>query len=471
MKLSSLVLICLISIVEAGRFKNLRRDKPTNPPPTDRERACRFCYQKCPINCFVGTCGLEEGFTTSTARFGSTDRCWTCDPQASVGINQNGDFEVCSTKEAAAKAPFIPKSGVDEGPTGPSAPGDPKAASAAATAAAAKAATEAQLAADKAGELAQAAEDKKNAGAKGNAASNSDLDDKAAAAQLEAQELLKAAETATAARNVAEQKYNDELAKLRKQQLITNRAEEIMMRAGKASDDADKAKKNQDEAANQAARDAAMLGAEGAAKAAEQADAEEMAAAARGAQRRAIEASKNAKDAADKVNLAARIANTPDQPLPTLPPCDPNLKLLQVKGAQPNGCFLPQGETSPESMMPQNQEADAIVEKMAGLPAGAMDAQSQGQIPEFLRQMMQGIPPEFQAQGGVPASQMQPLMQPTAFRGAAVPLEVDDARQAPAPYNDQSLPQNPPPPPIAINDEGTQSDFVPGMLSTIQRAP
>merc|ERR1712216_470773 len=40
-----------------------------------REEACRFCYRQCPIACFVGTCGLEYGF--SVQRYEQTNQCYT----------------------------------------------------------------------------------------------------------------------------------------------------------------------------------------------------------------------------------------------------------------------------------------------------------------------------------------------------------------------------------------------------------
>merc|ERR1719428_2050662 len=164
-----------------------------------------------------------------------------------------------------------------------------------------------------------------------------------------AQEKLKQAEQATNARNIAEQEYNVELEKLRKQQIITERAEEILMRSEKTAKDAEEDKTATADRAEQAGRDAAMIGAESAADAAKKAEADEMASAARGAQRRAIAAAAAAKNAADMVQKAAHIADRPDQPLPTLPPCDPNMALLQTKGKQPQGCsLLPPGESNSE---------------------------------------------------------------------------------------------------------------------------
>merc|ERR1719321_1921678 len=159
---------------------------------------------------------------------------------------------------------------------------------------------QAQLAAQKADEAAKAAVDKyRKVNAKGAGVGTNEQLAEAhrLAEQIRAQEASKAAETATAARNIAEKKYNEELKKLRKQQLVTDRAEEILMRAEKAGEEARAAYTQAAARAAQAARDAAMTGAVAAGQAAAQAEADEMASAARAAQRRAIMAAKSAKDA------------------------------------------------------------------------------------------------------------------------------------------------------------------------------
>merc|ERR550537_1984606 len=200
---------------------------------------------------------------------------------------------------------------------------------------------QAQLAAQKADEAAKAAVDtyrKVNSQNSGVGNKEELAEAHRLAEQIRAQEAAKAAEAATAARNIAEKKYTVQLQALRKQQLITDRAEEILMRAEKAGEQARAGYTQAAARAAQAARDAAMTGAVAAGQAAEQAEADEMASAARAAQRRAIVAAKSAKDAADKANIAASIAKIPPQPKPTLPPCNPKLSLLQ--GAQPRGCAL-----------------------------------------------------------------------------------------------------------------------------------
>merc|ERR1719159_85180 len=176
-----------------------------------------------------------------------------------------------------------------------------------------------------------------------------------------------------------------------------------------------------------------MIGAEAAGQAALKAEADEMAASARGAQRRAIAAAKAAKEAADKVNIAANIANVPDLPLPTLPPCDPKIALLQTNGKQPQGCSL-----LPESMTTDNNAVDAMVEKQAGLPSGFLN--EQGQVPDFLRNMLQNS-----------ASQIRPPALNVPQQVETIPQQRDDSANDPR-----------------GGPDSTQSDFTPGMLSTIQ---
>jgi hypothetical protein len=204
---------------------------------------------------------MEYGFMTKRYKF--TNKCYTCDASSSVGVNKNGDFALCTAKESSATSTYIKKA-KDFGPTGPGLPGDARAAAQAASDAANEAMKQAQLAAQKADEAAKAAVDKYrsvNAGG-AQAGTNEQLAEAhRLAEQIRAQEASKAAEAATAARNIAEKKYNVELKALRKQQLVTDRAEEILMRAEKAGEEARAAYTQAAARAAQAARDAAMAGA------------------------------------------------------------------------------------------------------------------------------------------------------------------------------------------------------------------
>lgn len=376
-----------LRVGQAGRLR------ATPKVPTVREETCRFCYRQCPISCFVGTCGLEYGFAVKRYKF--TNQCFTCDASSSVGVNKNGDFALCTADEAAATTTYIKKA-KDHGPIGPGLPGDARAAAQAASDAANEAMKQAQLAAQKADEAAKAAVSKYNlvnqkASKGGNAEELAEAH--RLAEQIRAQEAAKAAEAATAARGIAEQKYNVELQKLRKQQLQTDRAEEILMRAEKAGEEARAAYTQAAARAAQAARDAAMTGAVAAGQAAEQAEADEMASAARAAQRRAIVAAKSAKDAADKANIAASIAKIPPQPKPTLPPCDPKTSLLQTKGKQPQGCQLfPQDGTDPYASHANGDVAASVQENMPQQP----------QVPQYLQNMLEAK--------GVPQNQIQPAV-------------------------------------------------------------
>jgi len=336
----------------------LLRQPPVKLPNT-REEACRFCYRQCPISCFVGTCGLEYGF--SVRRYQSTNQCFSCDASSSVGINKAGDFTLCSADEAAASSTYIKRK--DAGPSGPGVSGDARAAAQQASDAASQAVKSAQLAAQKADEAAMAATARfRNVNAASGKAGDAEQMAQAhqIAMQIRAEELRKAMEAAQTAREISEKKYNEQLFLLRKQQIRTDSSEEVVERAEKASEQSrteyTKAMAN----AAQAAQEGALSGAAAAGQAAEQAEAEELAAAARAAQRRAIIAAKSAKDAADKANIAAQIARAPEQIAPTLPPCNPNLRpagasLLQLGSGAP--CALTQQQY--QSTMTQ-QVADLV---------------------------------------------------------------------------------------------------------------
>lgn len=471
MKLSSLVSICFVGLVEAGL--NLLSRGPPPSPTTVREETCRFCYRQCPISCFVGTCGLEYGFMVKRYKF--TNKCYTCDAQASVGVNKNGDFSLCTAKESSATTTYIKKA-KDFGPTGPGLPGDARSAAQASSDAANEAMKQAQIAAQKADEAAKAAVDAyRKVNAKTSGAGNQEQLAEAhrLAEQIRAQEASKAAEAATAARNIAEGKYNEELKKLRKQQLITDRSEEILMRAEKAGEEARAAYTQAAARAAQAARDAAMTGAVAAGQAAAQAEADEMASAARAAQRRAIMAAKSAKDAADKANIAANIAKIPPQPKPTLPPCDPGLSLVQG-GVQPRGCALmalPHGPasedgTSPYSSMAQNDAANAVAQNMPGLPSvqnmPPQVAPDNAPVPPaYLRQMLRsdGV---AQDQLQAPPQQIQQAPQygtaPSLTDASSQPLA-----QHPIGLSGEGMVPAPPKPiegaePVEDGDAGTPSD-------------
>lgn len=298
---------------------------------TVRQETCRFCYRECNIACFVGTCGMEYGFSVSRYKF--TNACWTCDASSSVGINKMGDFSVCSADEAAATRTY-PKVEESEPPQGPGIPGDAVKEAQEAKRMAHTAAASALKASQHADKAAMAALAKLNSvmGVAGHASDAIELAEAhRLALQIRANEAKKTMESAQMAQKLAADKFNAELAKLKRQQLETNGAEMVLQGAEKYAENTQNEYTKAAAAAAQAARDAAALGASAAGASAQEAAAKEMLAAARAAQRRAMDAAQAAKSAAEKADMASSIADIPAMPDPTTPPCAPSL--LQGGGA------------------------------------------------------------------------------------------------------------------------------------------
>ena len=136
---------------------------------TDREATCRWCFRQCPVNCFVGTCGLNFGFEVQ--RFKATNQCWSCEASSGLGIAEQGDYVVCSGQEASAVAYRPPQKFVPLAPS--NADVDAIATAASLKEAANQAMANAQTASAKAEELSQAAAAKYNA--VGTKASDADL--------------------------------------------------------------------------------------------------------------------------------------------------------------------------------------------------------------------------------------------------------------------------------------------------------
>jgi len=272
-------------------------------PLTLREETCRACYRSCPISCFTGTCGLSYG--ASVNRFKTSNSCWTCDQSASVGISRVGDYSICTPEESAATDTYVKKKEPMKPPWGSAVPGDAAAAAQEAAGHANDAVAASQKAAEAAEKAAQAAvADFNDVASK--AGTDGDKQEIAEAHRLaetiRAQEAEQASRAAEEARKMAEKQYEDDLEKLRKQELETEHAEDQLGRAEKAAEDA-----------RAAAADAA-------AKAADAAREAELAAAARAAQRRAVIAATAAKGAADKAGLAGSLVAPPAQgPLPANP--------------------------------------------------------------------------------------------------------------------------------------------------------
>jgi len=304
---------------------SLRRGAQWQRDVTIRQETCRFCYRQCSIACFVGTCGMEYGYTVT--RFMATKSCWTCDASSSVGINKAGDFSVCSADEAAASHTY-PKMEDDPPPMGAGIPGDAKKEADNANAMAHLASKNALQASEHADKAAMAALAKLHsvAGLSKDAQNAIELAEAhRLALQIRAEEAKKTALAAEMARKLAADKFNVELAKLKKQQLISDGAEQVLVSAEKYAEQTQNAYTVAAAAAAQAAREAAMLGASAAGASAQEAAAKEMLAAMRAAQRRAMDAAKAAKSAAEKAAIAAEIGGIPPMPDPTMPPCAPSL--------------------------------------------------------------------------------------------------------------------------------------------------
>lgn len=284
-----------------------------------RKEVCQFCHKLCPISCFVGTCGLEYGFTVR--KFQATNKCFSCDPATSVGVSRNGDFLRCEGDESGShgKSPFAQQESAADGPKGPAVPGDAglHASTAAEQAAiAVQAATKAAIMANKAAAAATAkyrqasggpANDALAVGAAAYTASD-EAADHSMAAQIRAEESLRVAETAHIAWKAAMDKYNMEVAKLRRQQIVTDQAEKVL-EAAEASSEKARSQYAKMQATATAAMEMAMsTGSSAASKITAQAAAEELAGAAQAAHRRLVIAAKEAKDAGDKISIAASLA-------------------------------------------------------------------------------------------------------------------------------------------------------------------
>lgn len=284
---------------------------------TVRQQACQFCHRLCPISCFVGTCGMDYGFTVR--KFEATNKCYSCDPATSVGVSRDGDFLRCESAESGAsspgKSPFDQQQSIADGPKGPAVPGEAglhalKASQQAQIAV--KAATRAAILADKAAAAATAKyRDATRSKAGGNGADFASADEAAnhqMAAQIRAEESLRVAETSHLSWKAAMAKYNHELEKLRRQQIVTDQSEKVLEAAERSSEKA-RGQYAQMQASAQAAMQAAMMSGSGAAgKITAQAAAEELAGAAKAAHRRLVIAAKEAKDASEKIAIASSMA-------------------------------------------------------------------------------------------------------------------------------------------------------------------
>jgi len=281
-----------------------------------RNEVCQYCHKLCPISCFVGTCGLHTSY--SVRKYEATNQCYSCDPAVSVGISKDGDMLRCQAAESGVSkksSPFAPQQGAAQGPQGPSVPGNAGLAALKASKQAqlaVQAATRASIWADKAAKAATAKY--REITGEGSAGSNSAFSSEQAmenhqqATQIRAEEALRVTEATHTAWKAAMGKYNDQLALLRRQQIVTDQAEKTLENAEMSSE---KARGDYAVMQSEAARAIAAAMASGgsaASKITSQAAAEELAGAAMAAHRRLVIAAKEAKEASEKIAIATSMA-------------------------------------------------------------------------------------------------------------------------------------------------------------------
>lgn len=218
-------------------------------------------------------------------------------------------------------SPFSQQQGVAQGPQGPAVPGNAglnalKASQQAQIAVAA--ATRASIFADKAAKAATA-KYREIAGVGGGADGGQvfnvekQAESHQQATQIRAEEALRVAEAAHVAWQAAMAKYNEQLGRLRKQQLLTDQSEKTLEAAEQASEQARGLYASMQAEATAAAQAAMLSGGSAAGKITSQAAAEELAGAAMAAHRRLVIAAKEAKDASEKIGIASAMAPCMDQ--------------------------------------------------------------------------------------------------------------------------------------------------------------
>lgn len=387
-----------------------------------RGAACKECHKLCPISCFVGTCGLNTAY--SVRKFGATNKCYSCDPAVSVGVSRDGDYMRCEASESgvseSGKSPFSAQNGMTQGPQGPAIPGNAGLAALKASQQAqiaVQAATKASIYADKAAKAATAKyREITGTGGKGNQVFSDEqaAENHQTATQIRAEESLRVAEAAHVAWKAAMAKYNIELAKLRKQQLITDHAEKTLEGAEAASEKARGEYAKMQAEAQHAMEQAMLNGGSAASKITSQAAAEELAGAAMAAHRRLVIAAKEAKDASEKIAIASSMA-----------PCvGVFMQVSRVRGAPPViGCT-----SIAEKEAQDNKIADARILRLTPpqLPAFAPPAASQPAVVPGFEEMEEepAVPTEGQLE--IPSLEQQMTSQ-LAEKLASNPAAVQDA--------------------------------------------
>lgn len=406
-----------------------------------RNKVCGHCHKLCPISCFVGTCSLHMGFTTR--KYETSNMCYSCDPAVSVGINKDGDYMRCEAEESgvspSGSSPFSQQQGVQQGPQGPAVPGNAGVAALKAqkeAQAAVIAATKASIWADKAAKAATAKYREATAGGDGAGgqafSSEAQAENHEKAAQIRAEEALRVAEAAHTAWKAAMGQYNANIAKLRRQQLLTDQAEKTLEAAEKASEKARGEYAAMQAEATHAMEQAMLAGGSAAGKITSQAASEELAGAAMAAHRRLVNAAKEAKDASEKIAMASAMAPCTGMFLQTdrahgAPPVIGCMSIAekdqQDQAAAPKEIhFMP--PTLPAAQPPAGMDTEEHVDGLGDLDnEPAVPSEGQLELPSHEQQMIQSLAEKLENN---PAA----VQDPSLFSVPAVP------------FSDQQVPQD-----------------------------
>jgi|Transcript_93348 hypothetical protein len=451
------VFLTLLSVASAAL---LRAD-----PADQRIEACRFCGKLCPVSCFVGTCGLDYSFTVR--KFQATNKCYSCDPGTSVGISKDGDFIRCSKEETGLSdqpggnsifSEPSPQQAVQQGPQGPAVSGDAAYhANLASTNAqtAMQAAENAAIHASKAAEAATARYREVSGTATGSGGSYSDMsqadmdDQHQMATQVRAEQALRTAEIAHIAWKTAMEAYNVQLAALRKQQILTDKAEKTLQAAEESSEKARGEYACMQSEAQKAMEAALASGGSAASRITARAAAEELAGTAQAAQQRLLIAAKEAKDAANKISIAT-----------TLSSCTPTL--LQMPRAPGSPAIIGCESIAEEQLKTKKPSVPKITPLIVANRASPAQTSATNNIPQLSAMDEDGLQPLINEEPGatleIPNIEQQ-LTQNLAQKLAENPAAVEDPSVFAAP----TVPFTPEQMPI----DGTES--IPAFdLSTVQ---
>lgn len=291
----SLVLECSAVSLRGEMIQNLTQAPAV---PSVFMQVCQFCFRQCPISCFAGTCGLDYG--VGVRRFQATNQCYSCEAPSTPS------FQICSPEASGATKTYNKPAANNPALSGPALAGDADATVKTASAQAQFAVQTLQAAALGAEKAAMQAVGafhgtatapvaSAEPGAALAAAGASDADNEAKlqaaqahqlATQIRANEALKASQAAHAAWKATVDKYNAQMAVLRREQMLAEEAEENVDQARKVAEAARQQYIAFEAQASAAAKDAIQGGEVIAQKMMAQQKAEETASTARAAQRR-----------------------------------------------------------------------------------------------------------------------------------------------------------------------------------------